>query len=443
MPATTIDPLTIVESPRLRRLAADLEVDAAALGAFWAECAAAGTPLFEEIDENRGSAMVTFVWRAVDPLRNVVLLEWITDGDFPDKQMAHLPGTDIWYRTLTVRDDLRTSYQFSPNDSLVRKADETDWPTRQQGWVSDPLNPHRLVEPHFLADPGLVRYDSSILAMPKAAPQPWIVHDPAVRAGAVEHHRFASETLGNERDLWVYTPAGYDECAHRFPVVVLFDGERHDSVMRTPVVLDNLIAAGEIPPVVALMIGNVDRGNELPCSEPFAQALVDEIMPWLAANYRVTDRPSERVVAGQSYGGLAAAFVAIWHPETVGNVLSQSGSFWWKPDPLNDTTEVIPGDAPEYAWLPSQVARRLAPPVRFWMEVGTLEARSSRDGMPSMISTNRHMRDVLIAKGCDVQYREFRGGHDYAWWRHSLAEGLIALLGAGAGSTKLKEQLPA
>jgi enterochelin esterase family protein len=42
---------------------------------------------------------------------------------------------------------------------------------------------------------------------------------------------------------------------------------------------------------------------------------------------------------------------------------------------------------------------------------------------------SRHVRDVLLAKGYEVAYREFPGGHDYFWWIESLAEGLIALLG--------------
>ena len=58
--------------------------------------------------------------------------------------------------------------------------------------------------------------------------------------------------------------------------------------------------------------------------------------------------------------------------------------------------------------------------------------RTSRTEPTSRLAISapsRHVRDVLLAKGYEVAYREFPGGHDYFWWIESLAEGLIALLG--------------
>ncbi len=50
----------------------------------------------------------------------------------------------------------------------------------------------------------------------------------------------------------------------------------------------------------------------------------------------------------------------------------------------------------------------------------------------NQVAQNRHMRDVLLAKGYRVSYHEYTGGHDYVSWRGSLADGLIDLAGAPA-----------
>lgn len=44
----------------------------------------------------------------------------------------------------------------------------------------------------------------------------------------------------------------------------------------------------------------------------------------------------------------------------------------------------------------------------------------------------RTLRDALRAKGYEVHFQEFAGGHDYLSWRGALADGLIALLGERA-----------
>jgi len=233
--------------------------------------------------------------------------------------------------------------------------------------------------------------------------------------------------LKNNRRLTIYTPPGYSKDAKPYGLVLVFDGDTYLRTVPTPVILDNLIAAGRIPPVVAVMIGNVARGTELPCNPAFADFLSSELVPWLRRAYHVTSNPRWVTIGGSSYGGLAATYAGLRHPETFGNVLSQSGAYWWTPatDPAK-----LSGSAPDAD--PSYVAQQFVAspklPLRFYLDAGSMELDISGRG-GSILVPNRHFRDVLRAKGYEVFYQEFVGGHDYVSWRETLADGLILLLG--------------
>lgn len=417
-------------SPRMRVLADAVSAgESGVIEAFWAEMAAAGTPLIEPDVDNPALCTVTFLWRATEPVENVVVVEWITGGDLPDKRMLRLGETDVWYRSLRVRSDVRSVYRFSPNDSLTPRKQEADWPARMANFVHDPLNPRRFMEGAPLSPEDRPWVAGSIVELPDAPSYAWVEPRAGVPTGSVEKHRLRSEILENDRDVWLYQPSPFAAKGQTPGLLVLFDGERSLHVLQAAEQLDRLIAEGAIKPLVMAIVGNVDRGAELPCNPAFAGFLADELAPWMRSRCSISSDPRDAILAGQSYGGLAAVFGALERPDVFGNALSQSGSFWWKPDPFS-TAEVAHGEAPEYAWLPRQVATKPAASVRIFMEAGTLENRMSDDNAPTLLSCHRHMRDVLLAKGYDVTYREYPGGHDYIWWRGLLADGLIALAGA-------------
>ena len=158
--------------------------------------------------------------------------------------------------------------------------------------------------------------------------------------------------------------------------------------------------------------------------------MAQEIVPWARVNYHATDRPEQTIIGGASAGGLQAAFVGLKHAEVFGNVLSQSGSFPWKPD----------GEK-EYEWLNRQFAASPRLPLRFSFEAGLLEGTwwwrslvpASPNGPPvidpTLLAANRNLRDTLLSKGYSVHYTEFNGNHTLFNWRGTLASHLIALVG--------------
>ena len=402
-----------IESPRLRALAAEIAGgNTKALDDFWQEIEAETTPLLEPIEDDPKHVQMTVVWRGDAQTENVLLVGGLVRGHPLDNTLDRLLETDLWYRTYRTGTDLRATYRFSPNDPLrmVPMDDAEAVREQRKNYRHDPLNPKR--------------YGGSLVELVDAPPQPWIEKIPEAPRGEVHIERaFKSEVLGNERRIGVYVPHDYSPAAPAYPLFLVFDYESYSTLVPTPRILDNLIHAGRISPMVAVLVGNAKnaRNYELTCNDLFVEFLAEELIPWVWKNYNVSTDSANNVVAGSSFGGLASSFLAFRHPELFGNVISQSGSYWWSPE----TNSVFLAHEVEGEWLTRQFTQSPAKPIRFFIEVGLNEG-----GSPSMVIVNRHFRDVLVAKGYEiVHYDEFNGGHEYLNWRGSLANALIALVG--------------
>src|SRR5262245_55728496 len=135
----------------------------------------------------------------------------------------------------------------------------------------DPLNSRVHVFPDD--DENNVKgWQSSIVELPDAPTQPWSVPIAGVPAGDLVLHRFQSTILGEEHRVWIYTPHGYHPQHEPYSLLVLFDGWFYINLIPTPVILDNLIAAGRIPPLVTLFVGSLwdkTRNRDLTCYPPY------------------------------------------------------------------------------------------------------------------------------------------------------------------------------
>jgi len=407
-------------SPRLQRLQEELEAGKKGfLRSFWKEIKAQGTPLVEKIEGGDGHRLVTFLWQASEDLLSVSLVSLMTNPS--QYYMALIPDTDIWYLSLRLPSDLRATYQFFPvvRSASAQKSEKSAWDT----YLPDPLNPNIFSFYTEDEDPTGVKFARSVLELPDASPQPWIAPQEGVAKGKVHLHTMESKILGNERRVWVYSPPKYTaELGRPLSLMILFDGWAYAKLMSTFTILDNLIADQIIPPTVVVMLDSLDtetRLKELVFHPSFNQFLVSELMPWIYMRYAVTTDPAKTVIGGSSAGGLAAAYAALEHPQVFGNVFSQSGAF-----------SLTPAWEADYGWLARQYELQEKLPLKFHLDVGTLEENSYRElrGRPSTLEANRHMRDVLTEKGYPVNYFEFSGGHDYLSWQGTLGEGIKVLL---------------
>jgi hypothetical protein len=202
---------------------------------------------------------------------------------------------------------------------------------------------------------------------------------------------FRSKVIaGTVRRYWIYVPAKYDPKSP--PNLLVFqDGQRAinpQGPLNIPVVLDNLIAKGDIPQTLGIFItpgntgtehypDNLGTGNpnhRAPeydaLSDAYTRMLIDEIMPEVAKTYKFTDDPKKRAIGGTSSGAICAWTVA-WHrPDAFGNVISMIGSYTSIGyHPATATEPMIPGGDT----YPGLIRKNPIRPIRIFLQDGTAD----------------------------------------------------------------------
>jgi enterochelin esterase family protein len=405
-----------LDSPRLAALAKDIRAGKQdALTAFWEEVKGKA-PMIEPVSGNDKMRWVSYIWRGDGATQRMGMVGGLPGSDFPIKPLARLGATDLWYRTEQLPVDARFIYTFMHNYVKLTPGEKEEERVRKMmnQVRGDPFNPAAF-------PPGSI---FAIAELPAAPPQPWLKPNPDAPRGEFKAEKFNSAVLNEERSIQIYTPPGYNANGKPYPLLIFLDGETAPLLFPLPVILDNLTASGKIPPLIAVTIASgATRTRDLLCSTNFADFIAKELVPGLRRRYGITADPQQTVISGFSGGGLTAAWVALRHPLVIGAVLSQSGAFWF----YEGATTTSPEPAfIETGWLTRQYATTPRLPLRFYLEVGTLE----QSVFLNLVLENRRMRDTLTARGYPVTYSEYNGGHDPLCWRGSIANGLIALLGA-------------
>jgi enterochelin esterase family protein len=413
--STTREP----ESPRLRALAAALHAgDTTAVDAFWKEAQA---PLLEDIPAHPNDQLFTFLWRGQpdQTALNVMLNAWLPfHKSKAYDTFTRLEGTNVWYtsyalpRTTHLRYELISPKGWQPASSRVASfsMDGTEYEA-----FLDPLNPRT------------VNWNNSVRSYVQGAAattSPYLEKHDDTPAGTLETLPIASKILGNSRVLRIYLPPGYATGKASYGLLLAYDGNQYTEAVPTPTVLDNMIAARVLPPLVAVFLESPDRDTEFPPNDAFQQFIATELVPLLHQHYRIGHDPKRNAVLGSSYGGLAATYTAFLHPELFGNVISQSGSYGWFPPPPAADPPQPPyrGVDPDSAWLIKRIAEAAPKPVRFYLDAGIWEGNM-------MLFSNRLLRSVLAGKGYNVVYNESDGIHSSYYWMLRLPGGLQETLG--------------
>lgn len=145
---------------------------------------------------------------------------------------------------------------------------------------------------------------------------------------------------GVARDYWLYVPKQYDP-AKPACLMIFLDGLNYVNDCNAHILMDNLIAKGEIPVTIGLFVGTGNKGPGLPIyggtdnrsieydsiDDKFANFLIEDLLPEVEKEYSITADPEGRGICGMSSGGIAA-FMAAWNrPDAFRKVISHCGSF--------------------------------------------------------------------------------------------------------------------
>jgi enterochelin esterase family protein len=269
----------------------------------------------------------------------------------------------------------------------------------------DPANP--VVVPNLLDK-------SSQLHVPGPASLPWEAGD--VPRGTVHRHFYRSAVVGDHRELYVYTPPGYDAGAPKpYPVLYLLHGFSDDpsawtAVGRAHVILDNLIARGQARPMLVVMpLGygapEIVEGGFGALQDPrlrqrnmdgFRETLLTDVIPLVESAYRASQDRGSRAIAGLSMGGGEALTVGL-------NALDR---FAW----IGAFSSFL---GPDFEATFPGLDARVNDRVRLlWIACGRDDA---------LMDSNRKLQAWLDARKVRHARVETDGAHTWMVWRRNLA----------------------
>ena len=220
---------------------------------------------------------------------------------FPDGNeagMFRIPGTDLWFHSVVLPPASHFVYTYSVFDEAF----------------PDPGNP-RTVGPE-----GRVQ---SVITTAGWTPPPHL-GEPRGPRGRLESFPWESEILGNERQVKIYLPPGYDDSGDHYPVLFVNNGDLALSQGRYDRALDHLIGS-RVAPLLAVFLPRGDPsefGGD--GTDEFTRALTRELLPRVDAAYRTRSTRDARGLLGVGSGGFAALYAAFHEPGIFSRAAAQS-----------------------------------------------------------------------------------------------------------------------
>ena len=329
-------------------------------------------------DKGNGNYEVTFLYFAEEfDSKNLPVVSVACDShsEISGTELKNIKNSPIFYKTVKLTTDKGfLTYMLKENDGYQ---------------INDPANKFKYCD----------RKKSSYARL-------------SDKVGSLEIFRFESkfEWMG-ARDLYVYLPAEYlnlknsDE-AKKFPVLYMLDGQNVWDQKNLPwqgwkveTSMERLVQEGKIQSAVIVGIPNNRNRtkeyagwcDELPDGDVVTDSvefkryanehrlmIVEEIIPFIEANYNVISDRNARVIAGSSYGAFCSAYIASENPDVFsGAGLFSGGSTGFE--------QIIAKDGFNFSSDNK---------VRFYLDCGTGDALEM-----ILLPGTQHLKEYILSKG--------------------------------------------
>ena len=225
--------------------------------------------------------------------------------------------------------------------------------------------------------------------------------------------------FSNEQQTWrhamVYTPAGYDLKANikkRYPVLYLQHGMGEDETGWSKQghmqhIMDNAIASGEAVPMIVVMESGDIKAPFGPgqsrdqYGNSFYPVLLNDLIPYIDANFRTKIDRDNRAMAGLSWGGHQTFDVVLTNLDKFSYIGTFSGAIFGLD--LNTAYNGV-----------------FTNPEAFNKQIHYFLMCSGTEGMDKMFGTKK-MVDNLNEMGINAHYYESTGtAHEWLTWRRGL-----------------------
>lgn len=225
---------------------------------------------------------------------------------------------------------------------------------------------------------------------------------------------------GTTSEWWVYKPAK-PEPEGGYGLIVFQDGQWARGYAKN--CLDNLILAGDIPPVVALFIkpSESPQGQSIRMrqydylTDEYTRFILDEYEPAAAKalGVKISQDPSKRAIAGASSGGICAWTAAWERPDKFGLVLSWIGSF----------TNIASRESKREGGhnYPALIRKTDKKPIRVFLQDGDQDLDNEHG---NWFLSNQQMVAALKYKGYDYRWEPGHGFHSDAHGRSLMPDAL-------------------